>query len=127
MPAGALSGSARRLRGGCIAALFTIAALALSACGTSGTPGQLLVAPGYYDAYRCNDLAKAWGDLNRREAELVANMNRASQVAAGTIIGDVAYGPDYQTVLTQKKMVQQQAAAKNCELVRGYQSDQTVR
>jgi hypothetical protein len=39
----------------------------------------------------------------------------------------VAYSSDYQTVLTQKKMVQQQAAEKKCELTQTYQSDQTVR
>ncbi len=127
MPAGAASGSARKVHCGFAAALCVSAALALSGCGSSGGPGQVLIAPGYYDAYRCNDLAKAWADLNKREAELAANMDRASQVAAGRIVGDVAYGADYQTVLTQKKMVQQQAAAKNCELVRAYQSDQTVR
>jgi hypothetical protein len=39
----------------------------------------------------------------------------------------MAYSSDYQTVLTQKKMVQQQAAEKKCELTQTYQSDQTVR
>lgn len=127
MPAGAVSGGVRRVHCELAAALCMVAALALSGCGSSGGPGQLLVAPGYYDAYRCDDLAKAWADLNKREAELAANMDRASKAAAGRIVGDVAYGADYQTVLTQKKMVQQEAVAKNCELVHAYQSDQTVR
>ncbi len=123
----ASNGELRRRRGGYRALLYVIAAIALSGCGSSGGPGQLLVAPGAYDAYRCNDLAKEWGALNKREAELRANIDRASQGAGGTVIGAVAYGSDYQTVLTQKKMVQQEAAAKNCELVKSFQSDQTVR
>jgi len=126
-PVLASSGDVRRPRGGCGALLSVIAALALSGCGTSGGAGQLLVAPGAYGAYRCNDLAKEWGALNKREAELRANMDRASQGAGGSLIGAVAYGSDYQTVLTQKKMVQQEAAGKNCELVKSFQSDQTVR
>ena len=118
------SGNVNRLRR---AAIWVIAAVALSGCASSGGPGQLLVAPGAYDAYRCKDLAQQWDLLNKREAELTANMNRASQGGGGALIGAAAYGTDYQTVLTQKKMVQQEATAKNCELVKSFQSDQTVR
>jgi hypothetical protein len=109
------------------AAICAIAAVALSGCASSNGPGQLLVAPGTYDAYHCKDLAQVWDQLNKRETELRANMDRASQGGGGTVIGAAAYGTDYQVVLTQKKMVQQQAVAKNCELVKSYQSDQTVR
>ncbi len=115
-----LSGNVRRL---CGAALC---AIALSGCSNYG-PGQLLVAPGAYDAYHCKDIVLQWDQLNKRETELRANMSRSSQGGGGTVIGAMAYGTDYQTVLTQKKMVQQQAAAKNCELVKSFQSDQTVR
>ena len=111
----------------CDAAICAIAAIALSSCGSSNGLSQLLVAPGAYDAYHCKDLAQQWDQLNKREAELRANMSRASQGSGGTVIGAVAYGTDYQTVLTQKKMVQQQAVEKNCELVKSFQSDQTVR
>jgi hypothetical protein len=120
-----LSGcNVRRL---CDAAICAIAAIVLSGCGSTNGPGQLLVAPGTYDAYHCKDLVQQWDQLNKRETELQANMSRASQGGGGTVIGAMAYGTDYQTVLTQKKMVQQQAAAKNCELVKSFQSDQTVR
>jgi hypothetical protein len=108
-------------------AFYVIAGMALSGCGLSDGPSQLIVAPGAYDAYHCNDLVNQWKTLNTREQELSANMTRASQGGGGTVIGAIAYGPDYQTVLAQKKMVQQQAAAKNCELVHNFQSDQTIR
>ena len=109
------------------AAICAIAAVALSGCASSNGPGQLLVAPGTYDAYHCKDLTQVWDQLNKRETELRANMDRASQGGGGTVIGAAAYGTDYQVVLTQKKMVQEQAVVKNCELVKSYQSDQTVR
>lgn len=114
----------RRLRD---AAICALAVFALSGCGSNNGPGQLLVAPGAYDAYHCKDLVQMWDQLNKREAELRANMSRSSQGTGGTVIGAAAYGTDYQIVLTQKKMVQQEAAAKNCELVKSFQSDQTVR
>jgi len=102
-----------------------VAGMALSGCGMG--PGQLIVAPGAYDAYHCNDLVNTWNWLNGRERELSANMSRASQGGGGSVIGALAYGTDYQAVLTQKKMVQQEAAEKNCELVHSFQSDQTLR
>ena len=123
-PAVLLGGNIRKLRD---AAVCAIAAIAVSACGSSNGPGQLLVAPGAYDAYHCKDLVQQWDLLNKREADLRANIDRSSQGGGGTVIGAMAYGTDYQTVLTQKKMVQQEAVAKNCELVKTFQSDQTVR
>jgi hypothetical protein len=119
-----LSDIVTKLRG---AAICVIAVVALSGCASGNGPGQLLVAPGTYDAYKCKDLTQVWDQLNKRETELRANMDRASQGGRGTVIGAAAYGTDYQVVLTQKKMVQQQAVVKNCELVKSYQSDQTVR
>jgi len=109
------------------AAVCVVAAIALAGCSSGYGVGQLLVDPSQYDVYHCKDLIAQWGLLNKREAELRANMDRASQTAGGKVIGAVAYGSDYQTVLAQKKMVQRQAAEKKCELVQNYQSDQTVR
>jgi hypothetical protein len=109
------------------AAVGLVAAIALAACSSGYGVGQLLVDPSQYDVYHCKDLVAQWDLLNKREVELRANIDRASQTAGGKVIGAVAYGSDYQALLTQKKMVQRQAAEKKCELVQTYQSDQTVR
>jgi hypothetical protein len=109
------------------AAICVIGGMALSGCGLSSSPGLLIVTPGTLTPYRCNDLLRQWTALDKREQELREYMNRASQGGGGTVIGALAYGTDYQTVLTQKKMVQQEAAEKNCELVHNFQSDQTIR
>jgi hypothetical protein len=109
------------------AAVCVAAAIALAGCSSGGGVGQFLVDPSQYDVYHCKDLVTQWDLLNKREAELRANMDRASQSASGKVIGAVAYGSDYQAVLTQKKMVQQKAAEKKCELTQTFQSDQTVR
>jgi hypothetical protein len=124
-----LSNDIHGLRGGWrfAAAICVVAGVALAGCGLSNSLGQLMVDPGMFDEYRCNDLITRWDALNIREQELRANMSRASQGGGGTVIGTVAYGPEYQTVLSQKKMLQQDAAAKNCELVHNFQSDQTIR
>jgi hypothetical protein len=96
-------------------------------CSTSNGPGSLFVDPGHYDAYHCNDLQARWQALNKREIELRNLMDKAATGPGGTVIGTVAYGTDYQSVLTEKKLVQQAAAEKNCELERKFQSDQSIR
>jgi hypothetical protein len=109
------------------AAVCVVAAIALAGCSNGNGVGQFLVDPSLYDVYHCKDLVAQLDMLNKREAELRVNMDRASQTASGKVVGAVAYGSDYQAVLTQKKMVQQKAAEKKCELTQTYQSDQTVR
>src|SRR5580700_8054276 len=52
-PAVSLSDIVTKLRG---AAICVIAVVALSGCASGNGPGQLLVAPGTYDAYKCKDL-----------------------------------------------------------------------
>jgi hypothetical protein len=108
-------------------AICAVAAITLVGCSGNSSVGQFLVDPAQFDAYHCKDLATQWDTLNKRELELRANMDRANQTAGGKVVGAVAYSTDYQTVLEQKKMVQQQAAEKKCDLVKTYQSDQTVR
>lgn len=110
-------------------AIWVSAAAALAGCGSASNGlGQfILVDPSQYDVYHCKDLSDTWIALNKREAELRAQIDRDNQTAGGKVVGAVAYGSDYQTVLTQKKMVQQKAAEKKCELTQTFQSDQTVR
>jgi hypothetical protein len=118
-------------RGGPSAMLAKVllgAAIGVAAAGCmSNGPGSLFVDPGHYDSYHCNDLQTRWQYLNKREIELRNLMDKASTGPGGTVIGAVAYGTDYQSVLTEKKLVQQQAAEKNCELERKFQSDQSIR
>jgi hypothetical protein len=129
MPGMSSDAANRRTRGvsSFSSAVCLATAIALAGCSNGGGVGQFLVDPSLYDVYHCNELAAQWTALNKREVELQANMDRASQTAGGKVIGVVAYGSDYQAVLAQKKMVQQQAAEKKCELSQTYQSDQTVR
>jgi hypothetical protein len=125
-PAFALFGR-RVIRSRSALAVIAVVSLVLTGCGLSDGPGSFVVDPGHYDSYHCGDLVKRWKALNDREKELRNLMDKASAGGGGTVIGTIAYGTDYQTVLTEKKIVQQQAAEKNCELVQTFQSDQTVR
>jgi hypothetical protein len=114
--------AAIRIAVGCV-----FAALALAGCGMSDGYGTLLVDPARYSAYHCNDLVKQQATLQKREHELRDLIDRASDGSGGGAIAAMAYRTDYESVLTQEKLLQRAAADKNCELVQTYRSDQTVR
>jgi hypothetical protein len=109
------------------AAGLALAGLALAGCGLGNGPGSFMVDPGRYEAYRCNDLVTRWKALTERERDLRALMDKASQTGTGVVIGTLAYRADYESVLTEQKLVQREAAEKKCELTTTFQSDQSIR
>lgn len=109
------------------ATLSSLAAVALSGCGLGDGAGAILVDPGRYSAYHCNDLAARWKVLVARENELRGLMDKASEGGGGAVIGSLAYRSDYETVLTEQKLLQRTAAAKNCGFTPDFQSDHTIR
>jgi hypothetical protein len=91
--------------------------LACALCGCAGNDsGALLIDPGRYELFKCDDLATRWKLVSAREKELRALMDRASQTGGGTVIGSLAYRSDYETVLSDERLLQRTAAAKNCPL-----------
>jgi hypothetical protein len=114
--------------------LCALAGCALGGCSGSGAgvglgngPGSFIVDPGKFDAYHCSDLVTRWKADNAREKELRNLMDRARQAPGGSVIGEITYRPDLESVVTEKKILQQQAAERKCELDTTYQSDQGVR
>lgn len=108
-------------------ALGSLAALALCGCGMSNGAGSLLVDPGRYSAYHCNDLAAQWKVLVAREKKLRDLMAKAAEGAGGAVIGSLAYRADYNSVISEEKLLQRAAADKNCSFSTQFQSDQIIR
>ena len=117
----------RRARSSRSFLLCAAAGMALAGCGLGNGPGSWMVDPGRYEVYHCNDLVTRWKQLTDREKELRALMDKASQSGTGAVIGAVAYRSDYESVLTEEKLVQREAAEKKCELTTTFQSDQLIR
>ena len=105
--------------------LATLAALA--GCGMSDGAGSLMVDPGRYSAYRCNDLVARWKILVAREKELRGLIDKAKEGGGGAVIGSLAYRTDYDAALSDEKLLQRTAAEKNCGFTPEFQSDQTIR
>ncbi len=119
----------RRRRGGscAIGLICGLAGITLAGCGTSDGPISLFLDAGRYSAYHCNDLIAELQNLRKREKDLRALMDKANESGSGVVIGALSYRTEYATVLGHEKIVQRTAAEKNCALVPGYQSDQTIR
>ncbi len=101
---------------------------ALAGCSMGGGgAGSLLVDPSVYSAYHCDDLAKQWKVLVAREKELRALMQRAAQGTGGGVIGSLAYRPEYDSVLSEEKLLQRTAVEKKCAATPQFQSDQVIR
>lgn len=117
---------ARRLSGGRCGLLVVLVVTTLAGCSKGA--GSLLVDPGHYSAYHCNDLAAQWKVLAAREKELRDLMDRADQGGSGgAVIGSLAYRADYESVRSQERLLQREAAAKNCNSTTQFQSDQAIR
>jgi hypothetical protein len=115
----------RRIAAWRSAALLGAAAMAL--CGCGGGVGPLLVDPGQYDSYHCKDLTLQWTTLNDREKTLRNLTARASEGTGGAVIGALTYRTELETIAARRKLVQQEATEKKCELTTVYQSDQDIR
>ncbi len=115
-----------RSRGAVGRLLACIIAAALAGC-TDGA-GSLLIDPGRYSAYHCNDLAAQWKVLVAREKDLRELMDRADQGGGGgAVIGSLAYRTDYESVRSEERLLQREAAVKNCNSTTQFQSDQAIR
>jgi hypothetical protein len=114
-------------RSGFFTLIVALAACSLAGCGLDNGPGSYIVDPGKFDALHCNDLATQSKALATREKELRNLMTKASEGGGGVVIGNLAYRSDFESVLTQEKMVQREAAEKKCNLAPAYQSDQGIR
>jgi hypothetical protein len=111
-------------------AALTLAAVVLAACSLPEGAGTLLVDPGRYSAYHCNDLADQWKILVAREKELRGLMDKADAGGnsnAGALVGSVAYRPEYEAVMSNEKLLQNAAKDKNCPFIAEFQSDHTLR
>jgi hypothetical protein len=115
-----------------IALIGALGAGTLGGCGISEQGvGTLALDPGRYVLYHCNDLVARLTALNNREKELRNLMDKAGEGTGGALIGALSYRTEYETLLSDQKLVRRLAAEKKCDLGPlgprpTYQSDQTI-
>jgi hypothetical protein len=109
-----------------LSSLALLALVPLAGCGSDGA-GAIFIDPGRYTLYHCDELATRRKALIARETELRGLMERASESAAGSVIGSLAYRSEYDSVIAEQRLLQRNAAGKNCSFAVPLQSDQTLR
>jgi|SRR5438477_7833728 len=109
-----------------LSSLGLVALVSLAGCGSDGA-GAIFIDPGRYTLYHCDELSTRRKALIARETELRGLMERASESAAGSVIGSLAYRSEYDSVIAEQKLLQRNAAEKNCSFASPLQSDQTLR
>jgi hypothetical protein len=75
---------------------FLITAAALSGCATAVVDERTIFSdPATFALYDCSQLAEAHNAGRKRIEELEALMAKAKTGAAGSVVSEVAYRPDY--------------------------------
>ena len=91
-------------------------AVALSACGTGSDMSNLLVQPGKFDIYTCDQIVDRLTAVIESEHKLEGLMARASRETSGQMVSAIAYEPDYQAARGEDHELRKSAAAKNCTI-----------
>lgn len=106
--------------------LLTLATLTVASCGSDDV-GAIWNDPGKFTFYKCDDLARRWKELVAREKDLRSLIDKANETSTGAVIGSIAYRTDYDSVLSEEKLLQRAADEKKCVITPDYQSDHTIR
>jgi hypothetical protein len=127
-------GDRRRPRA--IGLVFLLAAGALAGCSISDGIGPYIADPGEFSAFRCDALKQRLTQLLEKENKLSNLMDKAIEGGGGTVIGNMAYRPEYELVVGEEQILRRRAAEKKCELpppalpasaaVPSFQSDQII-
>jgi hypothetical protein len=89
----------------------------LSGCAMSEDPvASMLVAPGGYVLFSCDDIARTRAGIQARQKQLEGLMAKAGTDAAGRLIAETTYGTEYATTRGQLRNLQAAAAEKNCNV-----------
>jgi hypothetical protein len=94
------------------------AALAALLCGCAGsatdTMGSLIVAPGKYDFYSCEQLGNHLKAAIVREQELKGLIDKAERDTSGAVVSAFAYRTDYATARGNVLLIKETAEKKSC-------------
>ena len=97
--------------------ILSIVALALASCALPEDKfGSLLVAPGKYILYNCDEIARETQGKLAREKELQQLMARAGAGPGGRMVSVMAYESEYAAVRAELSELRKTAGDKGCAL-----------
>jgi hypothetical protein len=97
-------------------ALCLALCLPLGGCASdSDSLAAMMVSPGKYDFYRCDQMAVKGNERAERARELKLLMDKAAQGPGGALANTLAYRNEYLTAIGELKELEKAALAKKCE------------
>jgi hypothetical protein len=92
------------------------AMLALAGCsGVAMDETTFFVDPARYDLYDCRQLAEARKNQSNKVDELKQLMAKAETGAAGSVVSELAYRPDYSTAQANLKLMNRVWDENHCD------------
>ncbi|HEY0567763.1 MAG TPA: twin-arginine translocation pathway signal [Xanthobacteraceae bacterium] len=86
----------------------------LCGCAGSDTVGSLLVSPGKYDLYSCEQLAARLKPAATREKELRGLIAKAERDTSGVVVSALAYRTEYATARGDLRQIEETSQRKQC-------------
>lgn len=86
----------------------------LCGCVGSDTVGSLMVAPGKYDFFSCEQIAGRLPGAVNREKELKGLIDKAERDSGGVVVSAFVYQTDYATARGDVKLLRDTAQRKQC-------------
>jgi hypothetical protein len=96
------------------AAVLVVAA-ALAGCESHLGGSLVYMEPYKFETFDCAELKKRAAGAAARLHDQNKLMDKASESAAGSVIGNVVYGPERSKAVWEQRLYEQQAARKNCD------------
>jgi hypothetical protein len=90
--------------------------LAVLLAGCSANLDELVVAPGKFEIYNCDQLAARGRTAVARERELKTLIDKAEEGSGGALVSTIAYRNDYLTVRGELKQLETTAIDKKCDV-----------
>ena len=98
-------------------AAAALAVLLLAGCaGADNTLSSLVVTPGAYDIYHCDQLARSIPGMAARVRQLEALKAKAKTGSAGQLVSAAVYEPDYLAARGALKEMHKAARKKQCDV-----------
>ena len=90
----------------------------LAACAMSDNENlsALMVSPGKYDFYKCEQIARQGKENAERARELKGLMEKSGQGPGGQVANALAYRNEYLTTVGELRQLETVAISKKCEM-----------
>jgi hypothetical protein len=109
-----------------LALRMTLLCLPLAGCSSGGESMTLLVSPGKYEYYNCEQLSGARKAMVARQQELKGLIEQAERGTGGAFVSAIAYRSDYEQQNQEVRVIDATAREKDCLTTATWRSNAVI-